>query len=414
MGNTTKHTQIQNSSLLASVEESLIFLTQWKKPGLLLIYNRYKADFPSKTHLNYLELSKVCGKSLPEMHLILLYEIFANNIYKTVNFLELISVLITYSELSWDSKVKMIFQVFDFDKSKSLTRDEILIMSKCFFKGIQVATNNRFQLPFVLETSSLQECYFPEIHNAEGIFLPDVIKWVKNQKYLYHLLSTYSCEQSRDLSGGPLESKTFDRRLHINKKNKRFSSAGIRPPPPPVKEPEKKDYIALFKSACNRLKKAQVSTLYMHMCRTSLFFKESEIFFGLFHLKLKTELTLPEFLRISKQIKDTKVLRNEERKNTIIAQRKRLSALHMDNRYTVPPAILKRLFEKYDTNGDGVIDMLELRNGLKDFLSKKACEELFNMYDSDKNHCLDLEEFLRLFSPDRPAASFYSAEQVSF
>jgi Ca2+-binding EF-hand superfamily protein len=173
MGNTTKHTQIQNSSLLAHVEESLIFLTQWKKPGLLLIYNRYKADFPNKTHLNYLELSKVCAKSLPEIHLILLYEIFASNAYNTVNFLELISVLITYSELSWDCKVKMIFQVFDFDKSKSLTRDEIIIMSKCFYKGIQVATNNRFQLPFVLETSSLQECYFPEIHSSEGIFLPE-------------------------------------------------------------------------------------------------------------------------------------------------------------------------------------------------------------------------------------------------
>jgi hypothetical protein len=79
------------------------------------------------------------------------------------------SVIITYSELNWQNKVTLLFKLFDFDKSKLLTKDELIILSKCFFKGIQTLTKKKFQLPFSVNSNSVHEYIFEKLESTDGI-----------------------------------------------------------------------------------------------------------------------------------------------------------------------------------------------------------------------------------------------------
>ena len=58
----------------------------------------------------------------------------------------------------------------------------------------------------------------------------------------------------------------------------------------------------------------------------------------------------------------------------------------------------KMLFEKYDTNQDGVVDLKELKSGLKNILIEETIENLYNLYHSNSQG-LSLIEFIKLYAP---------------
>ena len=71
------------------------------------------------------------------------------------------------------------------------------------------------------------------------------------------------------------------------------------------------------------------------------------------------------------------------------------------NMLTIQPKTLstyKKMFEKYDTNSDGVIDLKELKHALDDVFSEETIEKLFNTYKKH-NHGLNFLEFVRLYAP---------------
>ncbi|XP_060066135.1 neo-calmodulin-like [Ylistrum balloti] len=62
--------------------------------------------------------------------------------------------------------------------------------------------------------------------------------------------------------------------------------------------------------------------------------------------------------------------------------------------------ILKDAFKRFDKNGDGSLDLEELRKvlcSIGESLTDEEAEEMFAMVDADKNGKVDLEEFLNAF-----------------
>ena len=53
-----------------------------------------------------------------------------------VNFMELFSVLISYSSSPIEEKIKLLLYVFDFDGSGKITRDEMVILIGAFIRGV--------------------------------------------------------------------------------------------------------------------------------------------------------------------------------------------------------------------------------------------------------------------------------------
>jgi len=122
---------------------------------------------------------------------------------------------------------------------------------------------------------------------------------------------------------------------------------------------------------------------------------EAENFFSYFSFKLKTELSLPEFIKICKEMKVKKATIIRDAKSVLERKRSKLGSL--DARKNEKKEVILNIFKKYDINGDGVISISELKNGMKSFMSKDTVEELFREFDLDQSNTLDREEFLRLF-----------------
>ena len=61
-------------------------------------------------------------------------------------------------------------------------------------------------------------------------------------------------------------------------------------------------------------------------------------------------------------------------------------------------ATYKKMFEKYDKNHDGVIDLKELKQALKESLTDETIENLYYAYH-EKMNGLSLKKFIRLYAP---------------
>jgi Ca2+-binding EF-hand superfamily protein len=68
-----------------------------------------------------------------------IYYSFAHNSHETdsdANFMEFVTALVVYGEINWSAKVKFLFNMFDFDNSRTITLSEMTMMGSCFSKGI--------------------------------------------------------------------------------------------------------------------------------------------------------------------------------------------------------------------------------------------------------------------------------------
>jgi len=55
---------------------------------------------------------------------------------KKVNFLDLLAALVTYSNIYWERKVRILFKLFDFDRNKVISVDEAIAMVVSWIRGI--------------------------------------------------------------------------------------------------------------------------------------------------------------------------------------------------------------------------------------------------------------------------------------
>lgn len=60
----------------------------------------------------------------------------------------------------------------------------------------------------------------------------------------------------------------------------------------------------------------------------------------------------------------------------------------------------KMMFDKYDTNKDGRIDLKELKIGLKNTFTETTIENLFEKYKKEKKHGICLKEFVKMYAPE--------------
>ena len=58
------------------------------------------------------------------------------------------------------------------------------------------------------------------------------------------------------------------------------------------------------------------------------------------------------------------------------------------------------LFNIYDKNGDGYLDLDELKRAFSNVMPEEELAEMMTQYDSDKNKRLDIEEFLMFMAPE--------------
>lgn len=61
--------------------------------------------------------------------------------------------------------------------------------------------------------------------------------------------------------------------------------------------------------------------------------------------------------------------------------------------------IYKNIFNRYDSNGDGKIDLKELKFWLKNSLNENTIEELYNQHLKEPNG-LTLREFIKMYAPE--------------
>ena len=60
----------------------------------------------------------------------------------------------------------------------------------------------------------------------------------------------------------------------------------------------------------------------------------------------------------------------------------------------------QELFQLYDINKNGDLSLEELKAGLSHLFSNRDIEEMFRRYDSDHDQHISLQEFLRLMAPE--------------
>lgn len=169
MGNASRSVYFHNSHLLHQVDDSLSFLAFLSLSTISQLVSKQQSLFIQKTFISSTEFKRLCLNTQFEDSYEKIIEKFSP-LHNTINIYEFLSAIITYSELRWQNKVSLLFKVFDFDKSKLLTNDELIIMSKCFFKAVQTMTRNKFKLPFTFEGSVITDSFFLQ-SNTDGISL---------------------------------------------------------------------------------------------------------------------------------------------------------------------------------------------------------------------------------------------------
>lgn len=179
-------------------------------------------------------------------------------------------------------------------------------------------------------------------------------------------------------------------------------------------EPNKSDFIDVFTEACNRSKKATASSLYDTMIKYSKFQKPATVFYAQYHFKLNTELGLKDFMNFRCKYRERPNLclsrfENHRRKGVIFeypeAASKGFSVI-CANYEKIDRKVLVKIFKKFDTNKDDMVDLRELKSGLEGVLTIESIEELFEHFDENKDNLLSLEEFLALFGPANLSLNF--------
>lgn len=132
-----------NSYLLSETLMSLEILTNCK----YYLGSLKDVKFVSQKHLPSLYVSPLIlrfylSDTPLQKYSAILREKFSYQGHDSVNLMEIISCIITYSSCSVQEKVQMAFQVFDFDKDSIISKDEMTILCLSFMRGLAVITGS--------------------------------------------------------------------------------------------------------------------------------------------------------------------------------------------------------------------------------------------------------------------------------
>ena len=147
MGNLINPSAGSNSFFLDPIIPSIEPLANWKKNAIISFHRTYLSLFPLSIYLSYPEFSKLLSLFISAQEVKEIFDRFKFSSTNTLNILEIISTLITYSCTELEDKISLAFKIFDFDHSSKLNPDEFQILCLSFIKGIKRSTDSSILFP---------------------------------------------------------------------------------------------------------------------------------------------------------------------------------------------------------------------------------------------------------------------------
>jgi Ca2+-binding EF-hand superfamily protein len=419
MGNHLNPSPSFSTFLLDPINPSLESLTNWKKKTIISFHHTYLSMYPLSIYLSSSEFSRLLSLFLAPTDTKEIFIHFKHPLTNTINILEVLSCLITFSNSDLEDKVSMSFKIFDFDHSNKLNQEEFKILCRSFFKGLKQGTLSANLVDFstlipddkLISTFSVPiECKSEHEITQQEYFLFRLENFVKTSKVLTHLLKRKQHPRySQNRASLAMNVECSKDKNTQSSKTRRKSSlvSNLELPSLISSSPALKDYKEIFQSCCTRTQKAQVFILYNKMIKFKKFSRYANEFYMNYHFKLNTELNLNEFLGFFRNFTGKPFERAYR-----VAQHRR-AGFSMD----VPKGEIKKiieekeeknkktkralikLFNDYDENKDGGVDLKELKNHMNAYATNKGIEEVFDEFDVDKNKTLDFEEFFHMFEP---------------
>lgn len=147
MGNLINPLAGSNSFFLDPISPCIEPLANWKKNSIISFHRTYLNLFPLSIYLSYPEFSRLLSLFISAQDVKEIFDRFKFSSTNTLNILEIISSLITYSCTDLEDKVSLAFKIFDFDHSSKLNPDEFQILCLSFIKGIKHSTDSSIIYP---------------------------------------------------------------------------------------------------------------------------------------------------------------------------------------------------------------------------------------------------------------------------
>lgn len=141
------------------------------------------------------------------------------------------------------------------------------------------------------------------------------------------------------------------------------------------------------------------------MMKIQKFKRYANEFYNSFHFKLNVEMTHQDFLNYFKNyaenpyVNSYKFVETRRKAFCMDSPQGAIKTIIDGKENKKQKNVLLKIFNQYDENKDGLVDLKELKTALQGFVTTKGVEELFGEYDEDKNNTLDFEEFMNMFKP---------------
>ncbi|OMJ70650.1 hypothetical protein SteCoe_31330 [Stentor coeruleus] len=384
--------------LQSDVHSNLLPLTKWTPADILKVQQRiakieiHRSSFVDKDQIKILfKNTPISGReSLIVLH-------FTYKTCQKVDIMEVMAGLITYASCTWQEKVKLALDIFDFDENYVITYDEMVVMCKSFLNGVGIMTQSSLFSKSNLEAFADQAFIMADATPDGQVTYQELLEWIENNQVLSNLFKNNQPEANNPKKRQSIIEKmgfeiTNSGNYPFSEGQRQTARHRTEPRKAAYKKPEETDEIMLeisdiFKKRANFRGKMIARELYDSISHNELLYSSRERILSELNFRLTSEVTFEEVKSCLDKSKSQASLFNKQPKAT--------PSFTITNMST-----LKALFSKYDLNHDGLLSLQELKKGLRDNFSIETIEEMFKEYDSDGNGMLDFEEFVRLFSPD--------------
>ncbi|OMJ92832.1 hypothetical protein SteCoe_4278 [Stentor coeruleus] len=413
MGNFVNISYLQNP-----INTHLLFLTNWSPQDIGKLFKNFSSMQEVTGFYILRSQLKLISRETPlagnEDTLIKYFNVTST---KKINLMEVLSSLITYSIASWKIKVKLAYLVFDFDESKTITKDEMVIMIISFIRGISQSTNSTLYESLDLEPLGRQ-CFELANSDPEGrITLDQLTNWVGECEDIVQLFQKYELKTEpstkprilarRKISIG-LKKDNLIKRESISipfagrsklKHMKNFSLPRVI---------EKNDWKTrdkdlqflhdIFYKHANDRGYSPVGELYQELIESIHFKKESEFFFHEFDFNANTLISFSQLIEFFDKCKSKQGYFIKKGQEVFYPANE---PFVQKGFFSVKMQTLRSMFMNFDKNKDGFLTYNELKDGLKKHFTKATIKEIFENYDIDGNKLIDFTEFMNVFSPLR-------------
>ncbi|OMJ87179.1 hypothetical protein SteCoe_11189 [Stentor coeruleus] len=410
---------IECSFLEQPVSPVLLFLTKWTSTEIARFFKNCVASQESSGFFVTKQILKFISKDTPlKNNEEVAYTYFRTSGYSKVNFMELMASIITYSLVSWQVKVKLAFLAFDFDESKTITKDEMVIMIISFVKGIGTMTNTVIYNTIDLENLA-KHCFKVADSNPDGmITLEELTHWVAMSVEVLTLLQKTQSKQKKLINAtvkinrrAQSKEQETDTTLFKRRQSISISFTGrkiVKRSVPKKHNKSDREWIdipelqSLFNKVVTPYGNATIGQIYEVLAENNKFAQDLDYFFHEFSFDTRKSIKFSDLLNYIRK-RRAKTGYSFIRGNIMFADLNSVEKPRLSKRTN--QEVLKKMFASFDKNSDGYITMDELTNGLKKDFSLRTIQEMFASYDKDHNKVLDFDEFLEMFTKDSPSLS---------